>query len=129
MNANENTALLALDDEVVADLMAIATGSDAIADRIAEIRAAFAPTLDASYDASAPFDPLALLMATTSKAMDSATETRLDALYQVQAAVANAEREAAKCPRCGGTGVLPEYRHINGGCCYRCNGSGHRHNG
>lgn len=28
------------------------------------------------------------------------------------------------CPKCGGRKVLPEYNHIDGGVCYKCNGSG-----
>lgn len=28
------------------------------------------------------------------------------------------------CPRCGGTGYLPEYRHVQGGVCFRCGGEG-----
>jgi hypothetical protein len=28
------------------------------------------------------------------------------------------------CPRCGGTGYLPEYSHVSGGVCFRCGGSG-----
>lgn len=29
-----------------------------------------------------------------------------------------------RCPKCGGTGYLPEYRHICGGVCFKCGGSG-----
>ncbi|ATH91621.1 hypothetical protein [Bacillus glycinifermentans] len=28
------------------------------------------------------------------------------------------------CKKCGGKGVIPYYRHINGGECFDCNGSG-----
>lgn len=28
------------------------------------------------------------------------------------------------CIKCGGKGVIPYYRHINGGECFDCNGSG-----
>lgn len=30
-----------------------------------------------------------------------------------------------KCPRCGGTGRLPEYKRIDNGVCYLCGGSGY----
>lgn len=29
-----------------------------------------------------------------------------------------------KCPKCGGTGVLPYYSHVEGGTCFLCGGSG-----
>lgn len=28
------------------------------------------------------------------------------------------------CPRCGGGGFLPEFRHVAGGVCFLCNGNG-----
>jgi|GEM_PF-3079553 len=28
------------------------------------------------------------------------------------------------CGRCGGSGYLPQYRHVEGGVCFRCRGSG-----
>ena len=28
------------------------------------------------------------------------------------------------CPQCEGRGRIARYRHLNGGLCYRCNGSG-----
>lgn len=28
------------------------------------------------------------------------------------------------CPRCGGHGQLPSFRHVSGGVCFACNGSG-----
>lgn len=28
------------------------------------------------------------------------------------------------CPRCGGTGRITMYSHINGGICFRCGGAG-----
>ncbi len=31
---------------------------------------------------------------------------------------------SGKCSRCGGTGFLPEYRHVEGGVCFRCEGAG-----
>jgi len=30
----------------------------------------------------------------------------------------------SKCMRCGGTGYLPEYHHVEGGICFTCGGSG-----
>ena len=27
------------------------------------------------------------------------------------------------CPRCGGTGYLPQYRHIENGICFKCRGA------
>ena len=27
------------------------------------------------------------------------------------------------CPRCGGTGYLPQYSHIEGGICFKCRGN------
>ena len=30
------------------------------------------------------------------------------------------------CPRCGGSGIIDAYRHINGGHCFQCNGTGKR---
>lgn len=29
-----------------------------------------------------------------------------------------------RCIRCGGSGYLPQYRHVEGGTCFRCGGSG-----
>jgi hypothetical protein len=29
-----------------------------------------------------------------------------------------------KCPRCGGSGILPQFRHIGGGECFECGGFG-----
>lgn len=31
---------------------------------------------------------------------------------------------AYECPKCGGTGVIREYSHVAGGCCFHCNGKG-----
>lgn len=31
---------------------------------------------------------------------------------------------SATCPKCGGRGYLPEYRHVSGGICFRCYGTG-----
>lgn len=33
---------------------------------------------------------------------------------------------ADTCPRCGGTGFVPQFRHVDGGRCYECGGSGKR---
>jgi DnaJ-class molecular chaperone len=33
--------------------------------------------------------------------------------------------ETATCTRCGGTGNIPCFRHIDGGECYACDGTGH----
>lgn len=30
-----------------------------------------------------------------------------------------------RCRRCGGSGILPEYSHVDGGVCYQCNGAGY----
>ena len=27
-----------------------------------------------------------------------------------------------ECNRCGGKGIMEEYRHLNGGACFKCNG-------
>ena len=29
------------------------------------------------------------------------------------------------CPKCGGSGYLPEYKHVEHGKCFRCDGTGH----
>lgn len=29
-----------------------------------------------------------------------------------------------ECNRCGGKGIMEEYRHLNGGTCFKCNGTG-----
>lgn len=29
------------------------------------------------------------------------------------------------CGRCGGTGVISQYRRVNGGVCFKCNGQGY----
>ena len=29
-----------------------------------------------------------------------------------------------RCPKCGGTGYIPGYEHVEGGVCFRCGGSG-----
>ena len=34
------------------------------------------------------------------------------------------EKKWVDCPRCGGSGELPMYRHINAGKCYECGGKG-----
>jgi regulator of replication initiation timing len=41
---------------------------------------------------------------------------------KVQAAAAPANRKPAResCKRCRGKGVLPQYKHIDGGHCFRC---------
>ncbi len=28
------------------------------------------------------------------------------------------------CPRCSGRGYLPQYKHVQGGVCFRCGGDG-----
>ena len=33
----------------------------------------------------------------------------------------NDEEVRCTCPRCGGTGYLPQYRHIENGICFKCN--------
>jgi DnaJ-class molecular chaperone len=33
--------------------------------------------------------------------------------------------ESSLCMRCGGTGFLPQYGHVEGGVCFSCGGSGH----
>jgi hypothetical protein len=33
------------------------------------------------------------------------------------------------CPKCGGSGYLPEYKHIEGGRCFACDGTGNYENG
>lgn len=30
-----------------------------------------------------------------------------------------------KCPKCGGTGYIPGYEHVEGGVCFLCGGTGH----
>ena len=37
---------------------------------------------------------------------------------------ANARKITVKCPRCGGSGNLPQFKHIGGGECFECEGSG-----
>lgn len=32
--------------------------------------------------------------------------------------------ESTTCSRCGGSGIVPCFRHIDGGNCYACGGSG-----
>lgn len=32
----------------------------------------------------------------------------------------NDEEVRCTCPRCGGTGYLPQYRHIENGICFKC---------
>lgn len=32
--------------------------------------------------------------------------------------------EMTKCPKCGGSGELKEYRHIANGVCFHCHGTG-----
>jgi hypothetical protein len=36
----------------------------------------------------------------------------------------NKVRRSIKCNRCGGSGKLPQFTHIQNGVCFRCNGSG-----
>lgn len=33
------------------------------------------------------------------------------------------------CGRCGGSGTLEEYKHIQGGMCFKCNGKGYTYHG
>lgn len=33
------------------------------------------------------------------------------------------KEEIVSCPRCGGTGYLPKYRHIEHGICFKCRGA------
>lgn len=52
---------------------------------------------------------------------------RSELLEADQARVSRARQQSDydyHCPRCGGTGHLPEYSHVAGGVCFRCNGSG-----
>lgn len=35
-------------------------------------------------------------------------------------------RQTHECPRCAGAGVIEIYRHVNGGICLLCGGSGRR---
>lgn len=101
--------------------------------------------LDAELEAAKPtmatMSPLAAVMALkagqdmSSPEWDAAyanyefKSAALRAEYEKQVAEENArlaaEREAAKCKRCHGTGYLPEYS-FNGGCCYACDGYGIR---
>lgn len=32
-----------------------------------------------------------------------------------------------RCPKCNGTGILPEYKHLDNGKCFLCNGKGFIH--
>ena len=32
--------------------------------------------------------------------------------------------EKIKCPKCGGTGYIPQYNHVEDGICFDCSGSG-----
>jgi hypothetical protein len=113
-------------DRGIAALEIIATGSDAIRDRIAELEAKAWAAVKANADS---FDPLALLMGTTPAKATSDDDVELAALAAALPGVLAAEREANACPKCGGTGKLDAYRHIQGGLCFRCNGTGCRNNG
>ena len=31
---------------------------------------------------------------------------------------------SSRCPRCGGSGEIPSFRHVENGVCFRCRGSG-----
>lgn len=33
-------------------------------------------------------------------------------------------QDRGDCPRCGGTGYMPQYNHVEGGVCFRCRGTG-----
>lgn len=35
----------------------------------------------------------------------------------------NKEEVKSICPRCGGTGYLPQYRHVENGICFKCRGA------
>lgn len=35
----------------------------------------------------------------------------------------NDEEVRCTCPRCGGTGYLPQYRHIENEICFKCRGA------
>ena len=37
----------------------------------------------------------------------------------------NKKSKAAPCKKCGGSGKLFSYRHVNGGLCYKCGGKGY----
>lgn len=56
---------------------------------------------------------------------EAATEAAKIAGREAEAARIIAEREAAKCGRCNGTGYLSIYAY-NGGTCYGCGGRGTR---
>ena len=38
--------------------------------------------------------------------------------------IANKVAPAHRCSRCGGSGRLDGYRHVQGGICFRCDGNG-----
>lgn len=74
------------------------------------------------------FDPLAVLMGT---AVYTPEEQARYAAMGAEEAVENAEREriallrvTSQCKKCGGTGYLSHYGHVQGGVCFRCDGSG-----
>jgi len=43
---------------------------------------------------------------------------------EVQRILAQASMSRGGCPRCGGSGYLPEFSHVAGGVCFCCGGSG-----
>jgi uncharacterized phage protein len=54
-------------------------------------------------------------------ASGSTRETNLDGKSAAAEALAS-----GACPRCAGTGYVPQYAHIDGGRCYECGGTGKR---
>jgi len=47
-----------------------------------------------------------------------------DYAASLQPAMAAGVTEATKCQRCGGAGYLSAYKHVSGGECFDCGGSG-----
>lgn len=37
----------------------------------------------------------------------------------------NSKIKSDVCPKCGGSGYLPEYKHVQNGICFRCEGKGY----
>ncbi len=72
---------------------------------------------------TADLDPLAFLAA-----MWARTPEQVAADTKAAEAVIKAEKAARPvvkhCPRCSGSGKLPEFRHVAAGECFRCNGTG-----
>lgn len=57
-------------------------------------------------------------------------DDRLERIARKQAATAQPISVSAQktrtegCRRCGGTGILPQFMHVQGGTCFRCGGTG-----